>query len=512
MKKRALIIFILLSLALGWLPPQAARADVAPPPEPALGGLSPFEYQDTNVQMIYERVEIELVDLLVDPDFFSAPQQANVVAWFVMRNLGSTAEQMQAVFPLKSLNDCLHYDQLPGPPSYAHYLSDPDSFVIRVDGERVTTTVVTTDYPDQRPRYQSCDPMEWVAFDVSFPVEQDVLIRVEYHMDIMGRDALQTIEYILETGAGWKGPIGQAYVIFRLPYLANTENILSATTPGYQFLYNEIFWSYEDLEPTPQDNILVSVIDPSTWGSILDLRNAIQTNPADITAWRELASTYWRIAHWHGSELREATYAQKALDTYQLAIAANPESAALYAKYADAIWSDCCYYFPYEPMSETDRDRILALLDKALTFDPSNQEALEMLQRIKEQFPDLDYTPPATFTPTVTPSPTQIRPPTITPTPTRTPHPTITRTPLRTYRPTITSRPTLTQRPTQTTAPTNTTTVAAPIVTLTPVPTATATAAPTWVAQATSPVGLAVLGGILALHAAVFAWRRRSRG
>ena len=520
-KKRLLILVILFTLAMGWAPERSARADVAPPPAPGLGGLEPFEYQDTNVQMVYERVEIELTDVWIDPEYpESLFQQVNVIAWFMMRNLGSADEQMQAVFPLKSLgNECSPYFDISYPPSYAYYLNDPDSFVIRVDGERVTTTVVTTNYP-----HQTCEPlwpMEWIAFDVTFPVGRDVLIRVEYHMDQMGRDALQNIDYILETGAGWAGPIGRAYVVFRLPYLATTENILSATTPGYQFLFNEIFWSYENIEPTHQDNILISVIAPPTWENILNLRDTIQTNPLDTAAWRSLADTYSAIAYWHGPNLREATYHQKAFDTYQLAMAANPESAELYAGYAHMIWDECCYYsYSDNPMSETDRDRLLPLLDKALSFDPSNQEALEMLQRIKEQFPDLDYTPPVTFTPTTTPSPTQTLSPSITPSPTitRTPRPTATP---RYFYPTLTLRPTRMPLPTDTATPTNASTTVAttaavtPVITSTAAPTATVVpvpAASTWVAQATSPAGLAVLGGILVLHAAVFAWRRRSRG
>lgn len=42
------------------IPSNSVHADVAPPPAPQLGGLEPFEYQDTNVQMVYERVEMEV--------------------------------------------------------------------------------------------------------------------------------------------------------------------------------------------------------------------------------------------------------------------------------------------------------------------------------------------------------------------------------------------------------------------------------------------------------------------
>jgi len=44
---------------------KSAHADVAPPPAPQLGGLEPFEYEETNVQMVYERVEMEVQSFLI---------------------------------------------------------------------------------------------------------------------------------------------------------------------------------------------------------------------------------------------------------------------------------------------------------------------------------------------------------------------------------------------------------------------------------------------------------------
>jgi hypothetical protein len=437
--KIALSVLIILSLLI---PSQPVRADVAPPPAPQLGGLEPFGYQETNVQMVYERVEMEVGQIFL---FSSDPQnRVTVTAYFTMHNQGKTSESMQVIFPLESFTDCESSSETAN--NYTYYQVNKDSFKVVIDGNIVPAREVVTPHP-----HEDCDKMTWAGFDVNFPVDQDVVIRVQYVMDAYYVDLMQNIEYVLETGAGWAGPIRRGYVVVKFPYTATTENVLSDTTPGYQFLYNEIFWSFENLEPTSKDNIQVSIVSPHTWQEILFLRRDLKSNPALPEKWIKLAQTYWYISTMKG--VRSDYYLGKVAPTYEQGIAANPNSAMLYSDYAQFIYGDCCFYLvgKIDPVHLT---RILDLVNKALALDPNDPTALQTLDSVKAHNPDLTFTPPATVpaavgplftvTPSVTPtvtmtfSPEELGPEYVTvvqtelvtvPASTATPAPKVTRTP-----------------------------------------------------------------------------------
>ncbi len=177
-----LAIFIL-------IPTDPARADGAPPPDiTSLGGVGPFRYQSTEVQMEYERVEMELQEEPGD-DPAHPINQISVNAWFIMNNTGSVDEKMQVIFPLDNINDCVdHADSPLSTPmlfssSYSYQII-ADSFNVSVDGVSESTTPVTTESPDTGKLPDSCtnEPMHWAGFDVLFPVNQNVLIRVNYMM------------------------------------------------------------------------------------------------------------------------------------------------------------------------------------------------------------------------------------------------------------------------------------------------------------------------------------------
>jgi hypothetical protein len=412
---KTIIMFVVL-LALV-LPVQSARADVAPPVEPFLAGLEPFKYEDTHVQMLYERVELELQPFH-NFEYDSSGNHINVTANFVMRNRGNETESMQAIFPMGSLKDCAYLhdsNSYSESTSYTEYSIKNDSFEIFIDGTPVATKIVTTSHPYKN-IYPECETMDWIGFDVTFPVNIDVVIIVKYVMDADYTDYMQNLSYVLETGAGWYGPIERAYVIFKLPYAVDDEMFLEATTPGFQKLYNEIFWSFQNLEPTSKDNIQVLFVSPDTWQFIQNAKRHIRENPANPEIWLDLVNIYQRIAYYHGPNVRSTYYVGKIAQTYESGIAANPYSAGLHASYADYLLFDCCYYF--DMLGPTTEELILSHINKALASDPHNSLAIQSLGTLTQMRPYLSFNYPPTNPPMVTSV--------INSTPTETPLPTVT--------------------------------------------------------------------------------------
>ncbi len=119
-----------------------------------------------------------------------------------------------------------------------------------------------------------------------------------------GNESLAEFYYILETGAGWRGPIGQGDIIFRLPYSASLEMIESSdflrpvytsTTPSFVAEGHDLRWHFTNLEPTSQDNVRLSVITPPVWQAILDARRQVQRSPNDAQAQIRLGEAYWAV-------------------------------------------------------------------------------------------------------------------------------------------------------------------------------------------------------------------------
>ena len=93
---KVLVVFMLCAL-IGSQPTPSAQADGAPPPDPTVGGVGPYQPQKTNVQMMSETV---LIEVPPSPSNTEVPKQIRVNASFTMQNQGQTEEQMDVIFPL----------------------------------------------------------------------------------------------------------------------------------------------------------------------------------------------------------------------------------------------------------------------------------------------------------------------------------------------------------------------------------------------------------------------------
>jgi hypothetical protein len=408
MKITKILLVVLFAGSL-FVPVQPVHADMAPPPAPGLGGLRPFQYQATEVQMIYERVEMTLNPL---PDSGDAivEEKVDVSAWFVLHNTGTKDEEMRAAFPLDSLNFCGQNENAPSSMGVGSSFVVPSTFKVASDGKELQTQIT---------EIEGIECVSWATFDIKFPANKDILVKVDYSMQTQGVGHDLILEYILETGSGWKGPIKQAYIVFRFPYLVTSGNVNSKqTTSGYQSLYNEIFWSYRDIEPTPEDNIIVSFFEPNAWMKIKASENQVELNPMDLDTWLNLFDEYAIGAPYNTKNIGE---------DFERAIKFNPDNADLYAKYADFLLPNCCYYLSKGGTTlptgawEYAQRHVVPLINQSLALDPTNKTALGVLETLRYVFPDFVYTAPPTIPPTAT-SPFTATP-SITPTMTVTPIP-----------------------------------------------------------------------------------------
>ena len=356
------------------LVPSRARADVAPPMNPP--GSNPQTGRgSTQVRMMAETV---LIDVQANAPSNSLGQ-ARVTANFTMRNLGSQAESMTVGFPISNNDGFYKYPEI-------------TELSVKVNGK----TVLTHRTSGNDPRYDD-ETVPWAEFQATFPPGQDVPIQVSYTLNGSGEYPYIAFYYILATGAGWKDTIGSAEVVLRLPYEANPQNVIletqtgwSQTTPGGIFSGNEVRWHYENLEPTIENNMEISLVMPSAWKKVLTERDNVSRNPNDGEAWGRLGKIYKEITFLRKDFRRDAGGRELynlSMQAYEKAVTLLPDDALWHAGFADLL-AFHALYSSYEGLDTTaEFVRALAEIHTALALKPNDPKVLEIADNIYYFFP-----------------------------------------------------------------------------------------------------------------------------
>jgi cell division septation protein DedD len=404
-----------------------ARADMAPPEQLPGSDIGPGGA--TQVRMLAEQIVLDVQAAAGDQAAGeTAAMLAQVRGRFTLRNLGEADEHMQARFP--------RGDPLGRSDGYGRY-QQVQQFAVQVGGLPVATTVITSTNP------QGADqpPVEWLAFDVDFPVGQDVAVDVSYLIAPTGfaDESFGSFAYVLQTGAGWRDSIATAEIIVRLPYEATAENVRDTSTsggrpmtPGAALVGNEVRWSFSDLEPAEQDDIFISVMVPGVWQAVADARAAAAASPGDVSALARLAAAYDAAISYHGSFISDEPhdpFVALSEQAYEQAIALEPGSAQLHAGYAALLEKHHLIIQAGYDMLKDDAafqavlKRTLAEISQALALDPHQQLALDTLADMQSMSGTPLDLPEVTPAPTLGPTASQTPAPSLTPAPTNTPAP-----------------------------------------------------------------------------------------
>jgi hypothetical protein len=406
----------LFASSLGFVP---VRADVAPPESPPGANIVPGA-ETTQVRMLAERVTLTVLSSSANGHLGQAKTEAS----FLMRNLGTNPEDIEVRFPLT------FFEQ--GGDGFGRFPEISD-FQVLVNGKPVATRRIESGFSSGGiARGQS----PWAAFNVKFPPGVDVPISVNYTADGFGYEPFVAFRYILETGAGWKDTIGTAEIVVKLPYPANSQNVLfnettgfSETSPGAQVSGNQVAWRFENLEPTAGNNITISLIAPSFWKRVLDERATTMKSPHDGEAWGRLGKACKEAIRYNKGYLRSdpggVELYQEAVAAYEKSVELLPQDALWHYGFADLLWSHYLYNVYYTGGRDyAELSRAARELKISLEIDPKNEKALELAKWISGQLPwalsetdkGFDYliltatptfAPPTVALPTVSATPVQ---------------------------------------------------------------------------------------------------------
>jgi hypothetical protein len=365
----------------------AASADIAPPLQPPGANPAPLEYEKTHVEMGFEsvRIYVEETSNLYYTDTSLDTVNARVVALFMMGNQSEAAETLKVLFPLNDTE---------GRGDGAWSYPEIQNLRITVNEQSVTWVEKTT----PNPRGSDDPEIKWAEFEVEFPSKEVTFIEILYDLQSTGWFPEATFHYVLETGGGWYGPIGEAHIDLILPYEASVENVLfgdpnsnyyeQKTSPGADFEGNEVHWDYTDLEPDAEDNWEATIIAPPIWEQILDLRERI--DQGDGSAYAEITTIYDDLYLGHG--IRQGTEGLIFLnyDAYHKALEFDPKDDDVLARFADFMLTldEIGYGWEETPIELED---IYAMASHALEINPLNDLAPYVISELEN--------PPYNFTP-----------------------------------------------------------------------------------------------------------------
>jgi hypothetical protein len=400
-KKLTYAMFLIGLLAL--LFPVFTLANAAPETPPDGRDINPGE-DTTMVQMVKEEVLIdvgmtrEVFIFFDDGDVWEGYIVAyNCTYWLV--NQGTETENLGVRFPLNT-----YYE-----------IGKIDIHSIKVDDQPVSWAEDEIDNDDF---------YDWAHFDVVFPPGEEVEIKVTY-TTLACIYSPCGVSYILETGAGWYGPIEQGRIILRLPYQATAKNVfVDGYDPAeYSFSDYDVYWDFTNLEPTEEDNWGVGIVSPDLWLDMLTEWNRLEESPNNTSALYRLAEYISTATIWQWGDdfgIASTSLYEEGLEAIKRAVGLNPgdvKSHELYLVYLRADDSMESYLL------------ILEEVDIILELDPENDIAetyREYALRKLERFQTATAKTIATITPTSTPTPTATLIPSATPTqntPTPTPEP-----------------------------------------------------------------------------------------
>ena len=210
---------------------------------------------------------------------------ADVTADFTMTNPTNEAVSMLAWFPLASALENAEWENFPAD----EIVPRIDNFQVAQGGELLAYQV--SNLPN--PKGADKPLLPWASFPVTFPAGEAVHIQVSYQIPSQTTWNFLGLKfyYVFQTGAGWAGPIGKAELLVNLPYPASAETI-GWMPGGGQTEGQQVRWTWQNLEPGPQDDFSIVLVAPEYWDELQTARLAVEASPEDGQAWLKLCGSY----------------------------------------------------------------------------------------------------------------------------------------------------------------------------------------------------------------------------
>ena len=133
----------------------------------------------------------------------------------------------------------------------------------------------------------------WYGWDQTFSPGRTI-VRVQYRvrtfMEDRGNGVYESLLYLLDSAASWKGTIAQADVRIHFAEPPTAEQVRELTWPrNWRIDGNDLCWRFENFKPGLKDNIVFQFMPFEVRHELDRLRKAVRQNPQDEQPVIELA-------------------------------------------------------------------------------------------------------------------------------------------------------------------------------------------------------------------------------
>lgn len=239
----------LMTIMLALIPLMRAAGDIAPFPVQARGIIPEG---GVDIRMVREYVVVDLYN-----------DSSVVECRFVLKNEGK-AMLINIGFPEMNF---YHSRAIAGKVPENFYVFENDTPVALVEAYRPhkqETASIRGEYGavlSERLFFspsESSDNKPWLLWDSQFEENEIKIVTVKYTLPygVVRKDMCRYFNYLLSTGAGWKGEIEHAEIVVNLKDM-NYGMVLKASPAGYTVGQNQISWTMADFEPTTDYDIII---------------------------------------------------------------------------------------------------------------------------------------------------------------------------------------------------------------------------------------------------------------
>lgn len=227
---------ITLFLAVCLLAAAPLAADMGPKPRTTAPGL---QFHAGDVKGVDVEMTAEEVHLVLHKD--EDGDRLDVTATFHMTNLGEDTS-FEVGFPIGS------HQNMKG-------------FKVSTDGTSHEIKLI-----DRRPAKEGADEEDrmmhvheyWYVWDATYKAGAKVTHLVTYSVDVWHFSEYRYTGYILHSGAGWKNAIGKAEVTLKFSGSLTADHLRDiGPKRNLERKDNTFTWTFEKLEPTADDNIVI---------------------------------------------------------------------------------------------------------------------------------------------------------------------------------------------------------------------------------------------------------------
>lgn len=438
---------VIVFLFLTFLTTAPTLADINPPEPAGQGNLSPNS--GTKVQMKNEKIEFNILQPRTDTSS-SYPKgilPVKVTAEFNMYNTSDSTESMDITFP-KCDDYSSPYTECSWGAKFSNFIVYVDSNLLgTVDETEIKIPKYQLGYCPEEPRAEVISKV--FKWHQDFPAKKITNVKVTYNLDIEEYTPTHGyyLDYVLSTGGNWFGNIENGKIIFSSPDKVTDEYFKldsGGNRPGFgdaailspniqeTIQENKMLINFDNLKPSTKENLHLFVVDPKERAVIDSLKDNVSKNGTFI-AYANLGEEYGKLSTIHGY-YENSEYATNSLNNFN-------KSIELANNFDDLKQITNKMIFTKNGGDQTEANQLTEgqpggnspfigrggnwvdqamgrqsvtnafqnLANKRLSFNKTDQFALNLLEKIKKSSPYPDYTtPPYSPSPCASPGQTTV--------------------------------------------------------------------------------------------------------